>query len=775
MPRVALYENAQDAIPRVQDLAWPELVAMLTTHRRSRCAAVPCPGRCAAKNGPAWSPVDIVERRRNENVRAITVGVFDLDHLTGDQVDKLELDLRGYSWILHSTHSSKPGDVCLRLVLPFSRPVQPQEWAAVRSAIVDGLALPADPATRDLARLYYLPDAPEGTEPLQGNSEGELIDVDAFLERSRAGLGVRAPPAPIVVPEANAAATEALPTDLHALADLLRRHCRAENRGMIGRVLRGEAFADRGGRDNALQSLMSTIGFVLPLELPEEVILHMLRPSFMATPWEDSWGDGLGHLNRVALDKLRRARERKVARDVQREKERGRPLRERLGLNLPASKAPVDEGEEDPDAWVERLITFESKEGTRIKVCEANVVSVLQHSPEWRGVLRFNEVAKDVEVINPPTGPLLGIDALEVEIAVWFQHSDYGKMGLTPKPPMVRDCIKSVAYKNSHDPLRDELRSIVWDGTPRADGFLRTYFGAEGDEKYLRAVGGKWLISAVARALRPGCKVDTVLILEGIQGLGKSSAFRALGGQWFSDASVDIGNKDSAALASRFWILELAELQSVRRSDAEALKAFLSRNEDTYRPPYARVNQMFPRRCVFVGTTNAEGYLKHDPSGFRRFWPVKCTKVALSDLKKDAAQLWAEAVVRFERGEQWWLTDEDAKLAEAQAEVRSEDVGGPDIALLEWVLRQTPDRRIGLTADQLASEALGIQLAHVTRGIRMDIGHAMKRLGFARRQTSMAAVRVYVYDAPPNIAEAPVTPPGAKPSPVVIERNVPGN
>ena len=174
-------------------------------------------------------------------------------------------------------------------------------------------------------------------------------------------------------------------------------------------------------------------------------------------------------------------------------------------------------------------------------------------------------------------------------------------------------------------------------------------------------------------------KVDTVLILEGQQGLRKSSALAVLGGEWFCDTAIDIANKDSWALVGSKWIFELAEMQTVRGSrDVDALKGFITRREDVYRPPYGRVAVKSPRRAVFVGTTNAAEYLKHDPSGYRRFWPVDCgDRIDLEGLKRDRDQLWAEAVVRLKAGEQWWLTDSEAKLAEAQAEERAEESSGP--------------------------------------------------------------------------------------------------
>ena len=194
----------------------------------------------------------------------------------------------------------------------------------------------------------------------------------------------------------------------------------------------------------------------------------------------------------------------------------------------------------------------------------------------------------------------------------------------------------------------------------------------------------------------------------------------------------------------------------------------MSRGEDTYRPPYAKANGRFPRRSVFVGTTNSDAYLKHDPSGYRRYWPVKCLRVDLDALRRDAPQLWAEAVARYNRGEQWWLTDDEAQLAEEQAASRSEDAGGPDQMILEWLLRLPADKRRELTSDEVAKDAMQLMAGQITSRTRQEIGAAMRRLGFKRIQRRIAGVQTWVYLAPDSILAAPVTKPGEKPAAVTV-------
>ncbi|ADO68713.1 virulence-associated E family protein [Stigmatella aurantiaca] len=748
--RVAFYESAQDNIPRVEELSWPELSARLTSHRRSQCPTTPCVRGCPAKNGAAWSPVDIVERRRTENVRAVTVAVFDLDHLTETQLSCLDaVEQRGLAFAVHSTHSNRPPeDYCLRLAIPLSRPVLPREWAAVRQAAIRMLGLPADPATKDLARIYFLPDTPVGLEPLALSGEGMPLDVDALLALSRSGLPAASPTlAPHLEP------VDAGPADLYELRGLLRRVRKPEHVVLLRRVLAGEPLAPVGEQDTTLNALMSCAAFALPLDTPEAAVVELFRASFAATAWQE----GTEHLCEQALLKLRRHRERRKVRDEARMAE-NRSIWEALGSKTP-EPALLEEDETADDDWVRELVLDATKEGgKRLRNCEANVFTVLLRSPEWRGVLRFNEVTKRLEVEGGPLGPNTDPETLDVLVANWIQRSSYGQLGLQPKAQTVAQQILAVAKRNSYDPVADFLAALVWDGKLRLDELLVAYFGAQGDPLYLRAVGAKFAISAVARALRPGCKVDTVLILEGPQGLRKSTAFQILGGKYFSDAPIDVSNKDSAMLASQFWFIELAELSTFRKSEDQALKAFISRTEDTYRPPYGRTNVKTPRRCVFVGTTNDDDYLR-DPTGHRRFWPVKCTRIDTDALTRDRDQLWAEAVVRFHQGETWWLTSEEAAGAEQQAALRAENYGDSrKEVILRWLLEMPPEKRpADVTILQVGVDALMLHPAQVDTRISREISAALKALRFTRGQRRKDdGTRPLVYYLPDELRTAPV-------------------
>ena len=193
----------------------------------------------------------------------------------------------------------------------------------------------------------------------------------------------------------------------------------------------------------------------------------------------------------------------------------------------------------------------------------------------------------------------------------------------------------------------------MWDGTLRLLKWLVTYLGTS-DDPYHREIGRMFLISAIARIMAPGCKVDHILVLEGKQGAGKSSVCAIIGGKYFSDSlpNLSAGKDASQHLAGR-WIIELSELAATSKAENELLKAFATRQEEKYRPPYARTEVVQPRQCVFIGTTNKSAYLR-DETGARRFWPVKVGTVDLDALRTDRDQILAEAMAQYNKGEKWF-------------------------------------------------------------------------------------------------------------------------
>lgn len=219
---------------------------------------------------------------------------------------------------------------------------------------------------------------------------------------------------------------------------------------------------------------------------------------------------------------------------------------------------------------------------------------------------------------------------------------------------LIEDALYNHANTHGINPIKEYLESVKWDGIPRADTLYVDYLGAE-DSDYVRAVTRKGLVAAVSRITTPGIKFDTMTVINGPQGIGKSTLLAKLGGPWFSDSLQTFEGKDAAEMLQGFWILEISELAAYGKSDIRTIKQFLSKQGDNYRGAYLRRVEEHPRKCIFFGTTNDVEYL-NDSTGNRRFWPVEAginppTKSIWKDFDGERDQIWAEAYFRWQMDE----------------------------------------------------------------------------------------------------------------------------
>lgn len=385
--------------------------------------------------------------------------------------------------------------------------------------------------------------------------------------------------------------------------------------------------------------------------------------------------------------------------------------------------------------------------------CLENVLTTLRHCPEWQGVLRYNEFTDRVEIMGPvpraashetkcELGPWR--DGCALWVTAWFND----KLGFEPSIDMVDRAIDEAARQIPWHPVRAYLCGLRWDERPRLDSMLTDLFGAE-DTPVTRSVGAKWMLSAVARVLNPGCQVDHILVLEGAQGIGKSSALRALvGDDWFRNSPMDLRSKDSPMALRGCWIYEFDELESFRGRDAARVKSFVTARKDSYRPAYGRRVIDVPRECVFAASTNEDRYLS-DPTGNRRFWPVRCGAIKLSKLAALRDQLWAEAYARYAAGEPWHV--DSPALAELVREQQAErEEIDPWLGLTDDWLRsvgETASDR-GVTTHQVLVDGLRRNPGETTRRDEMRMGHVLKALGWERRRVRDGQERGYRYFPP---------------------------
>lgn len=316
--------------------------------------------------------------------------------------------------------------------------------------------------------------------------------------------------------------------------------------------------------------------------------------------------------------------------------------------------------------WRQALIT--SKNGPRAIL--ANAITALRHAPEWDQIFQFDMFRQQTMLRGKAPWSLVYEDRQwedvdDIRVSNWLQHA-----GIVVGREIAAQSVEIVAKDRAFHPVTDYVKRCTWDADKHAlDEWTIKYLGTD-DTPFIRAAASKWMISAVARIMRPGCKADCALILEGPQGRGKSTALKALFHPWFTDEIADLGTKDAAMQLPGAWCLEIAELDAMHRSDVAKIKAFMSRTADRFRPAYgARVIEQ-PRQNVFAGTVNHNEYLR-DETGGRRFLPIACGTIDIDGLIAARDQLWAEARDRYFADETWWIDTADiAAAASIEQEAR---------------------------------------------------------------------------------------------------------
>jgi predicted P-loop ATPase len=319
---------------------------------------------------------------------------------------------------------------------------------------------------------------------------------------------------------------------------------------------------------------------------------------------------------------------------------------ERMKLN-PAAKT----NGHAPGGWKELLI--KSERGTVLPIL-ANAITTLRYAPEWQDRVGFNEFSSRIELLKPAPWRGTGnwTDADDILLADWLQHE-----GLRVGPDIASHAALAASRSKIFHPVRNWLNSLAWDGIYRVGRFLPDYYGSESTD-YTLTIGQKWLISAIARIMEPGCQADHCLIFESDQGIRKSTSLRLLAGgdEWFTDHISSLDMAQASQDLQGKWIIEFADLVRMGTTEANTLKNFITRRSDHFRPPYGRRVADFNRQCVFAATTNDSTYL-NDPTGARRFWPVECHNIDLESLRRDVDQIWAESLSLYRDKQTWWIED----------------------------------------------------------------------------------------------------------------------
>lgn len=349
----------------------------------------------------------------------------------------------------------------------------------------------------------------------------------------------------------------------------------------------------------------------------------------------------------------------------------------------------------------------------------ANIARCLNGDPTISKTIWYDEFLQRIVTVWRRSEPTEWADVDDINLLIYLQEA----MGM-PKlaKATVQDAITAVAYQDVRNEAKAYLESLQWDGIERLPMFFPDFFGTESNE-YITRAGINFWVSMVARVTRPGCKVDNMVVLEGAQGSGKSSALAIIGGKWFTEAHRSPTDKDFFVELEGKLLVEIGEMDAFSRSEVNKTKQVITCQTDRYRAPYDRRAADHPRRCVFAGTTNRDDWNK-DETGARRFWPVDCQEINHANLAISRDVLFAEAMYRLKRGESWW--EMPIESTKAQQESRR-DCDELEVVLIDWLIgrRET-------TVGHVMNELMNVPLDRQDKQLQMRIGKALRAIGWVK-------------------------------------------
>ena len=602
-------------------------------------------------------------RRKADSVQARQIITLDADYAPAGLADDLYLYVDG-AYAVYSTHKHCPEHPRLRIVIPLDREVTPDEYEAIGRKIAETIGIDYfDDTTYQASRLMYWPSVSSDGEYIFDYDDAEWICADDVLAQYPDWTDTS------YWPESSRA------------AEVRKRTARTqgdpcEKKGLIG------AFCRTYTIDEAIREFLPDV--YVPCAMPGRytyaegstaagLVLYDDKFAYSNHATDPAGGKLCNAFDLVRIHKYGALDEdaadatgtklpsyKAMMAFVQNDKET------RLTLGRERKQEAIEafsDQDEDSDAW---LASLEVDKAGRIKNSLNNALLILQHDPMMKSIV-FNQMADNLEIKGDVPWKRQGKfwrDADDAQLEA-FMSNNYTEFSKT----RILTAITKVADDRAYHPVREYLDGLpAWDGVHRVDTLLVDYLGAE-DNEYVRQVTRKTLCAAITRVQHPGCKFDTVLVLCGPQGIGKSTLIAKLGGEWFSDSLnlADTRDKTAAEKLQGYWIIEIGEMAGIGSAGVKTLRGFITTQDDRYRASYGRRVSSHPRQCILIGTTNSEeGYL-NDVEGGRRFWPVNTPCIGKRKVwditREEAGQIWAEAKRRVEVGESLILSGQVAEEA----------------------------------------------------------------------------------------------------------------
>lgn len=631
-------------------------------------------------------------RRKKDCVLTRSGLSLDMDYATPDIIEQIEMFF-SFQCYIYSTHKHTPEKPRLRLIIPLAREVTPDEYCAVARKVADEIGIELfDDTTYEPSRLMYWPSTSSDGEFIFHEITGTLLDPDAELAKYNDWHNTAEWPV-------SKRQQTIVSRDIKKQADPL------EKPGMVGAFCRTYSITD--AIDTFLQdvykhSSMSGRYDYIPADSQAGVVIYEDRFAYSHHATDPACGKLMNAFDVVRIHKFG-LQDAKADEDTDPAKLPSfKAMQEfvlqdnRVKVQLAKERTQAAqtefESESDDEDW--QTVLELDKQG-KVKDTLTNIAAILRHDPQLKNIV-YNEFKCMIDVIGdlPWKQVKPGWGDTDISCAKLYFERVYGIWS----PTKFKDALLAVvSAERLYHPIKEYFETLQWDGTERVDTLLIDYLGAE-DTPYVRAVTRKTLAAAVARVYEPGIKFDSILVLNGPQGIGKSTLFTLLGKQWYSDSLsiTDMKDKTAAEKLQGYWILELGELAGMKKVDVETMKSFVTRTDDKFRQSYGVVVESHPRSCIIVGSTNSEGGFLRDITGNRRFWPVHVSgngKFHPWELT-EVDQIWAEAIERYRAGEELYLKGRVAADAYAmqQDAMESDDREGVIADYLETLLPENWDK-----------------------------------------------------------------------------------
>ncbi|HEL1761080.1 TPA: hypothetical protein TXT63_000725 [Streptococcus suis] len=595
-------------------------------------------------------------RRQRVNVYSRSMVTLDMDYAKEDSWEELTL-LFPYRCLLYSTHSHTKDNPRYRLIIPLSRDVQPEEYGAVSRMLAKEIGIDLfDVTTYDVERLMYWPSVSKDGDYICEIQDGAMLNPDDVLSKYDDWTDITTWPV-------SSKESQIIQKTTTTQKDPLNKD------GIVGAFCRTYTITD------VMEKFLYDV--YEPSTIPNRydhigsqssagVVVYEDKFAYSHHATDPAGGKLLNAFDLVRIHKFGWDEDKKSFQNMVSFALQNEDVKLELAIQK-RKEAEDDFSEESRDVeWMKKL-----KYQAKSQVLENsvwNLVLILENDMDFRH-FGYNQLANRIQITGtvpwerPDYNPYWrDADTAQLKALIDVRYIPFSTRNHDI-------AFIKVAEDRAFHPIRDYFNNLPeWDNVERLETLLIDYFGAS-DDGYVRSVTRKTFVAAVARVFAPSVKFDSVLILNGTQGIGKSTFFSKLAGEWFSDslALTDMKDKAGAEKLQGYWILELGELAGMKKADIETVKSFISRTDDSYRPSYGKFVENHPRQCIIVGSTNSETGFLRDITGNRRFWPVKVTgkshKKSWQLTDEDVAQIWAEAWHYYIKKEPLYLTEDISVLA----------------------------------------------------------------------------------------------------------------